>query len=275
MKGTPMSTACTLDAPSPRNAARLAGYSYIALFLIGIFGNFFVREQLVEAGDAVATFQNVTDGEGLLRLAIAGFIVAFALDVLVAWALYYVFRPAGAAMAWLSSWFRVVYTVFLGAAVVFLFAALELANGDSSIVSLEQSTREAHTMLALDAFNATWLVGLTCFGVHLALLGAIILRTTIAPRGLGIVLQAAGAAYVFDTFAFTLLKSYEDHASLFTTIVAVPAVVAEAWLAVWLIRHAGKQDLGATRGTTNGATDDHVRDGRGARLPEPRARLTQ
>jgi hypothetical protein len=231
-------TTAPVPDPTPRTAARIAGYSYMALFALGIFGNFFVRERLVERGDATATFQNVADAEGLLRLAIVAFTAAFVLDVVVAWALYHVFRPAGAAISSLTAWFRIVYTIFLGTAALFLFAVLELVGGGADVAALDQPTREAHTMLALDAFNATWLIGLTCFGVHLALLGAMSVRSTVAPRLLGTVLLVAGAAYVFDTLAYSLLDSYSDHEALFTTVVALPAVVAEASLMVWLLRRA-------------------------------------
>jgi hypothetical protein len=231
-----MTLADTADAaPRPRSAARIAGYSYVALFMLGVFGNFFVREQLVETGDAAATFQNIANDTTLVRLAIVAFIAAFALDVLVAWALYYVFRPAGAALSSLTAWFRIVYTVFLGAAVVFLFVVLQLVDGDE-VAGLDRAAREAHAMLALDAFNATWLVGLTCFGVHLALLGVMSIRSTVAPRSLGIVLIIAGAAYMFDTLAYSLLANYTDNEGVFAAIVAVPAVIAEASLMIWLIR---------------------------------------
>jgi hypothetical protein len=227
-------------SPTPRTAALIAGSSYVALFALGIFGNFLVRERLVQSDDAAATFQNVAGDASLVRLAIAAFIAAFVLDVLVAWALYYVFRPAGPGLSRLTAWFRLVYTIFLGTAAVFLFMALELVGSAEHIVSLDQPVRETTTMLALDAFNATWLIGLTCFGVHLALLGVMCLRSDVAPRPLGSLLVIAGAAYVFDTLAYTLLSNYEDNEALFTAIVALPAVLAEAGLMIWLLRRAGK-----------------------------------
>lgn len=226
--------------PSPRAAALIAGASYLALFVFGIFGNFAVREQLVVAGDATATAQNIADNHTLVRLAIAAFIAAFALDVLVAWALYYLFRAAAPAAARLTAWFRLLYTVFLGVAVVFLFAAVELTGASTGVGGLDEPARDAHTLLALNAFNATWLVGLTCFGVHLAITGTICIRTGIASRALGIALVIAGAAYLFDTFAYTLLPDYADHKAVFTAIVAVPAILAEAGFTYWLLRRAGR-----------------------------------
>ena len=97
-------------------------------------------------------------------------------------------------------------------------------------------------MLALDAFNATWLAGLTCFGVDLALLGVMSFRSAVAPRALGIVLLAAGTAYVFDTLAYSLLASYSDNEAIFTAIVAIPAIISGATFMIWLLARAGKHD---------------------------------
>jgi hypothetical protein len=229
------------DAPTPRTAALTAGYSYVVLFALAIFANFVVLEQVVEPGNAAATLQNLTDSEAMVRLAIAAFIVIFALDVVVAWALFYLFRPAGTAMSRLTAWFRLVYTVFLGVAVVSLFTALQLAGDDRHVESLGSEVRASHAMLAVDAFDAAWLIGLTCFGVHLALLGVMCRRSDVAPSPLGTVLVIAGAAYVFDTFAYSLLATYSDHDAVFGAIVAIPAVVAELALTVWLLGRAGRR----------------------------------
>ena len=164
---------------------------------------------------------------------------------MVAWALYHLFRPAGEALSTLAAWFRIVYTVFLGVAVVFLYMVLRLVGTTTGgtaehITALGRPTLEANTMLALDAFNVTWLVGLVAFGVHLILLGVMILRSGIAHRLLGVVLAVAGAAYVFDTTAFTLYPDYPAHAEVFTAIVAGPAVIAEAAFTLWLLLKAGR-----------------------------------
>ena len=155
--------------------------------------------------------------------------------------MYHLFRPAGDALSALTAWFRIVYTVFLGVAVVFLYAVLHLVgSGGLSNLGLTDGGTEAATMLALDAFNATWLIGLTAFGVHLILIGTMILGSAIAPRLLGLVLTVAGTAYIFDTVAYTVFTDYAANASVFTAIVAVPAVIAEAAFTIWLLTRAGR-----------------------------------
>ncbi len=50
-----------IPAPTPRAAARLAGYAYVALFALAIFANFLVLEQLIAADDAAATVQSIAN----------------------------------------------------------------------------------------------------------------------------------------------------------------------------------------------------------------------
>ena len=85
-----------------------------------------------------------------------------------------------------------------------------------------------------------WLFGLLAFGVHLVLLGWLLLESHAAPRLLGYVLMVAGAAYVADTTAHTLLSNYVDYETAFVAIVAISSVIAEGWMALWLLRRGGK-----------------------------------
>jgi hypothetical protein len=48
--------------------------------------------------------------------------------------------------------------------------------------------------LFLEGFDTLWLIGLAAFGIHLALLGFLVLRSAAIPKVLGILLYLAGAA---------------------------------------------------------------------------------
>lgn len=225
---------------SPRTAARIAGFGYAAVFVLALFANFAVRMRLVVPDDAATTVQNIVASEGMFRLGLAAFLAIFVLDVAIAWALYVLFRPAGRQRSLLAAWFRLTYTVFLGAALVFMWAALQLATNPTYLDAYEPGSRSAGVLLALDAFDYTWLVGLAAFGFHLILVGRLILTSRMAPRLLGVVLAVAGAAYVVDTLARTLLASYADYADLFLAMVAVPSVLGELAFTIWLLTRAGR-----------------------------------
>lgn len=220
---------------SPPRAARIAGIGYLTLFFVSIFANFFVLERLIEPGDASATAANIAESEGLFRIGIVGFLVIVFLDVAIAWLLYIVFRRVHRDISLVAAWFRLVYAVFLGFALTFLFVALQLLSG------VESGQNQGQVMWFLDAFNYGWLLGLAFFGIHLVLLGYLMIKSVFMPKVIGILLVLAGAAYMIDTLANTLLANYSDYETLFLLIVAIPAIVAELAFTIWLLLRAGKE----------------------------------
>ena len=226
--------------PSPRQAARLAGIGYVILFVAALFANFFVVEGLIEPGDAAATAANIRESEGLFRLSLVSFMVVFIVDVVVAWALYIFFRNVSRDVSLLAAWFRLVYTVFLGVALIFFFQALQLLSGADYLTAFDTGQVNAQALGALEAFNYTWLIGLAVFGIHLMLLGYLILKSGYTSRALAYVLMVAGAAYMVDTVAYALLANYVDYENGFLVMVAVPSVIGELWLGLWLLLRAGK-----------------------------------
>lgn len=231
---------------TPRQAARIAGVSYLLIFVLAIFANFIVVGGMVDTGDAAATFANVADSEVVFRLGLIAFLVVFLLDVAVAWALWVLFKGISRELSRVTAWFRLVYTVFLGMGLVFFFAVLQLVSGASWLGAFDQGQLDAQVLLAFDAFNAAWLIGLAAFGVHLMLLGYLIVRSRVAPKVLGAVLAIAGAAYIIDTVAHGLLANYTDYESLFLVIVALPSVVGELWFTFWLLVRGGAQQPAAS-----------------------------
>ena len=226
-------------SPSPeldrRRAAWFAGVAYATLFVLAIFANFAVRERVVDLDDAAATMANVTAHESLIRISMLAFLVVFVLDIAVSWLLHLVFRPTGERRSLLAAWFRIAYTVFLGVGLVFMFVGLRLADAQGFAGSLGDD-RAALTLLAFDAFNATWMIGLALFGLHLIVLARIVWTSTIAPRLLGAILAVAGSAYLIDTIGYTVLTDYDRFSNVFMMIVALPSVAAEAALTLWLLR---------------------------------------
>jgi Domain of unknown function (DUF4386) len=226
---------------SERQAARIAGYGYLAISALSIFANFFVRVRLIEPDDAAATASNIMDSETLFRVGLVSFLIVFMLDVVVAWALYLFFKPVNTDVSLLTAWFRLTYAILLGAALVFFFLVLELLSGADHLQAFETGQLDAQVTLYLDAFNHLWLIGLVCFGIHLALLGYLILESGHIPRALGILLVLAGAAYVINSLADALLSNYDDYEAVFVTIVAVPSVIGELAFAIWLLLRGGKE----------------------------------
>jgi hypothetical protein len=224
---------------TPRRAAKTAGTGYLVIFVLAIFANFVVVNGLVESGDAAATAKNIAESEGQFRAGLVAFAIVFVVDVVVAWALFILFRNLDRDVSLLAAWFRLVYTVFLGVALIFFFVALQLLSGDGYLDAFEPGQLDAHVLLAVDAFNYAWLIGLVCFGVHLIIIGYLVVASRWTSRALGYILMVAGTAYIVDTAARAVLSEYADVENLFLAIVAVPSVIGELWFTVWLLRTGG------------------------------------
>ncbi len=200
-----------------RKLAILAGGSYIIIFFAAIFANFFVLEAILQ--DPVGTIQN---HHLTVRFGIIAFLVTVVFDVVVAWALYELYKSHF--LSGLSTYFRMMHAAIMGAAVFALPIAL--------------SARTAEAILhQVDVFNTIWLIGLFFFGIHLILLGQILGK----PRIIAVLLAIAGVMYMVDTAAHFLMQDYASHASLFLALVAIPSIFGEMSLAIWLIVRGGKE----------------------------------
>ena len=122
---------------------------------------------------------------------------------------------------------------------MFLEQFLQFLGGAGYLAAFDSGQLDAQALLALEAFDYAWLVGLVCFGAHLAMLGYLVLRSGYVSRILGYLLIVAGAAYAADTFARALLSNYADFEDVFLGIVAVPSVIGELWLGLWLLFKGG------------------------------------
>lgn len=215
----------------PWRAARIAGFSYLVMFALGIFANFTVMEGLVEPGDAAATLVNMTESAGLLRWGLLAFLVIVVLDLVIAWALNVVFRGVDRDISLAAAWSRLAYTVMLGVGLASLARVPGLVAGPSY---LEAERVAAEVMASVEAFDLAWMIGLALFGVHLALLGVLVARSGLVTRALGWILVVAGVAYLADAVANLILPDYEAVAGVLLVVVAVPSMVGEGWLGLWL-----------------------------------------
>jgi hypothetical protein len=199
-----------------RQLSIIAGISYLIIFFAAIFANFFVLESLL--ADPLETVQQ---NNLMVRFGILAFLVAAVFDVVVAWALFEMYKKH--AFSNLSTYFRIMHAAIMGVATFALILALK-------------STTSTDILDQVKVFNIIWLIGLFFFGIHLILLGRIIKKPTI----IMFFIILAGAMYLLDTAAHFLLANYEEYSSIFLALVAIPSVIGEMSFSVWLLVKGGK-----------------------------------
>ena len=192
------------------------------------FAKFVALDGLVTPGDATRTATDITQSEGLFRLGIISMFLVIALDVVVAWALYRVFRPVNKNLSMLAAAFRLVFAGVFMVAIGQLLGAIRLLGNDDYLSVFNADQLHAQALLGINAFNDLWLVCLGLFGVHLVIIGYLAFRSSYVPRFLGVLLAIAGLGYAIDSFGVVLSQSP-------WTDVASYTFIGEFLLALWLV----------------------------------------
>jgi hypothetical protein len=221
---------------SHRKVAAIAGSGYLAIIILGIFAEFFVRSRLLVAGDATATANNILASEWLFRVGIASDLIMLSFDVLVAWALYDLLKQVNQSLAMLALLFRLIHAAIYGATLLLLFFVLLLLSGADYLAVIETDKLHALVLLFLNGHSYGYDLGLLFFGLHCFVLGYLIFNSGYIPRILGVLLISASLAYLIGSFTRFLFPDYVDNISP----IYVVSLIAELSLCIWLLVRAIK-----------------------------------
>ena len=211
---------------SRRIPALAAGIGLLVMAVIAPIAQFGVLQKLVVPGNSIATVNNLIASPGLIWVAIAAFAIVAVLDVLVAWGLYRLLRPANERLARGVAVLRVVYAVAFAAALLGLVSAAQLMGSVGSSTNVSDLFR-GQVATSIASFSNGWDLALGIFGVHLVGLGVLLVRFG-TPRLLAALVVVAGAGYLADAIGSIVIADYALKISTYT-------FVGEALLIFWFI----------------------------------------
>jgi hypothetical protein len=199
-------------------------------------------------GDAIRS-SGATFGAAILAL-----IAVVVLDVIVAWALWAVFKPTQPAAAALSAALRVTYSAVFAAAIGLLIDAQRLATGVGASGTLPVEIRDEAALQRLAGFDSIWSGALVIFGAHMAVVAWLLLRHAGVFAGIvGVFVAIAAAGYLLDG-ALPIIMPEWNGIARFT-------FVGEILLIVWLViagsgsaRRARRQGWPLPAGAVDAAT---------------------
>jgi hypothetical protein len=216
-----------------------AGIGILLIAALGAFGYVGVVEGLVTDGDPARTAADISGSRGLFAAGVGALYLAALLDVLVAWALLRFFEPVDGPMARLAAYLRIAYAAAFLVAISQLAGVPGILESGGSAFSTDQL--QAQALGKIETFHDMWFASLVLFGAHLAVLGILVIRSSAAPRLIGLLLVVAGAGYVFDTF-YDVLRPET------TLTVSSVTFLGEFLLALWLVTKGGRaHTAGASR----------------------------
>jgi len=204
-----------------RQAAWTAGWSMLLMAVIAPIAHFGILAGIFRDGDAAGTLGRLTESAAAFRWALLIFLAVLLLDIVIAWALYYLLRPVHEALSLLAGWLRLAYSVLLGVGIFYLLDILNILNGGQTGVGDGVAAAAGSGERILESFgqfSGSWRFSLIIFGLHLLVLGWLLLKAGYMRRVLGPLLILAGAGYILDGVGPILSASYSIEAAGFTFI---------------------------------------------------------
>jgi Domain of unknown function (DUF4386) len=223
-EGDTMKTAVLLEPTAATRSTRkfslLAGVGLLVMSALSAFGYLIAVKGHFTPGNPSRTAKQIMGSEGTFQLGVFSLFLVAALDVVVGWALYQVFRPVSERLSMLAALLRTAY------AVAFVFGIIQLV-GLTNLVNT-QSAAHSQALQRIDRFTNIWDAGLVLFGISLLLVAYLVYRSSYAPNLLGVLVAIAGFGYLVDSFSRLHSRSSSLDISAITGI-------GEFVFALWLV----------------------------------------
>ena len=211
--------------------ARLAGVLYLLITVLAVFVHFYVPGQLIVAGDAVTTAENIRASGGLFRLGIAGELILLLSEVALSLILYVLLRPVDKTLSLVAAVARLVMTTVHGANLLAQFAVLALVSGAGYLAVFDPEQLGAFAMVLLDASSYGFSAGILFLTLHAAVLGYLIIKSGYFPKVIGVLFIIASVGYLVDSFSHVLIPGYVTGAP----VIAIPIALSEIAFPLWLL----------------------------------------
>jgi hypothetical protein len=219
-----------LSTDSPQTTARLAGALWLIVIVVSI-ASLFAAPSVSTSGSPAETAASILAAETPYRLAFALLFIGNLCYLGVTALIYELLRPVNRSIA--------LFGAFAGLAGLTIGAASAVNELDALDLLKQASTAAPAAANQLQTIAQVFLrdgpefkVGMVFFGLQVASIGYLILRSTLVPRIIGGVLVAGGLSYIITSF--TTFVAPAVGAQLSPLVIPI-AILGEGSLTLWLL----------------------------------------
>lgn len=217
--------------PAQRAAAKVVGFLYLLTMATAIFGQSYVRGQLIVRGDATKTAQNIIGAERLFRLSIAADLVTYTGVLVLIWAFYVLLRPVNKNLALLAVFFRLAETAVLCVATVNSLIVLKLLSGADYLKAFEAGQLHSLATLVLGAQGLGMNVGFILLGLGSTIFAYVLLKSRYVPKALAAWGIFSSAVLAVGTLAIMVFPGLGAVGLAYM----MPMGIYEVGLGLWLL----------------------------------------
>ncbi|MEI5908346.1 DUF4386 domain-containing protein [Bacillus spongiae] len=223
-----------------RHSAIIAGVSLLIMTLAAFFSYGYVHSSLINPDNPLATLNNIEASAHLFKAGIFGWFVILITDILVSWAFYLFLKPLHKGFAVLAAWLRLMYTAILAIALSNLLQVVELVSYRGELFNESQITLASQVFMSIRTFESTWAFGLIVFGMHLLIVGIVVINTKTVPKVISILLIAGGVSYILIQLLIVFFPTFDNVITILEIILSIPMTIGELGFGVWLLIKGGK-----------------------------------
>ena len=218
------------SSDSPQTTARLAGALWLIVIAVSI-ASLFTAPSVNINGSAGETAASILAAETPYRLAFALLFVGSLCYLGVTALLYELLRPVNRSVALFGAFAGLAGVTIGAASAVNELGALDLLKQAATAAPAMANQLQTIAQFALRD-GPEFKVGMVFFGLQIASVGYLILRSGLVPRIIGGVLVAGGSSYIISSFATFVAPAVGARLS---PLVIPIAILGEGSLTLWLL----------------------------------------
>jgi hypothetical protein len=219
-----------LSTDSPETTARLAGALWLIVIAVSI-ASVVGAPSVNTLGSPAETAASVLAAETPYRLAFTALFFGGLCYLGVTALLYELLRPVNKSVALFGAFASLAGLTIGAASAVNELGALALLKEASSAAPAVANQLQAIAQVFMRD-GPEFKVSMVYFGLHVASIGYLILRSALVPRIIGGVLVAGGASYIITSFATFVAPAVGARLS---PLVIPIAILGEGSLTLWLL----------------------------------------
>jgi uncharacterized protein DUF4386 len=209
-------------------STRFAGILYLTIAVLGGFSIGYVPTAIVASGDAAQTAQNLSENLGLFRLSLFADLVVMLCEIVLTVLLYQLLRPVSETWSMIAALARFSMVLVM---------AINVMLNLMPVILLEQASSEPTKELALWFFQlhqfGVYVWGVL-FGLHLAVLGCLVIGSGYLPRLLGWMMAIGSLGYLIEGFTKITLTDSALLSGLSIGLLSI-VTIGELSFALWLL----------------------------------------
>jgi len=220
-----------------KKTARTAGLLYLIYIVIQALPVVIGSSKLVVNGDATTTAKNIMASGMLFRVGFMADLLAAALFLLTAWALYVLLKPVNKNLALLFLLLNLGGVAIQCFSDLFLIASQLLLSGADYLKAFPVDQLQAMAMLFLNLNKNAFGIAQLFYGAWLFPLGYVVFKSGMLPKILGIVLMVHCIVWLMNFLQFFLFPGFGA-----IKYVSYPlGFISEFGLSLWLLIMGAKE----------------------------------